>query len=366
MQSFYDNSDVLTGLVRTMDAERILKIVALFLGLIVAAIIVVALRQLQSVMLPLMVALLLSFLLGPFVELLTQRKVPLWAAMIVMVIIVFSVIYLVGLLIYSSSNSFIEEFPKYEARVTVMVQDALTYFEIPHSDVKEYVDQLDWKQAMSDIRIQSVISSTLGTFFGFLSKTIMVILLLLFIIPGRRKMGSKLERIFQNDHRRIKKAQTALDVINTQVQLYLIAKTAVSLATGILATIVLMILGVDFAIMWGFFTFILNFIPTVGSIIATIPPILIAFIQFGFGGELILTVILLTTIQIIMGNMVEPRIMGKQLNLSPLIVILALIFWGWLWGIPGMILAVPLASAFKLVCENINTLKPVAALMEGG
>ncbi len=343
------------------ETDKSLKFIALLLGLIVTAILVVALRQLQSIIRPFLVAVLLSFLLGPFVELLTRKKVPMWLAMVIMVIILFTVLYLIGLLIYSSSNNFIEEFPKYEERVTMMMEDFLNYLNIPTPQAQEYINQLDWKSALMGAKLTTVLSTTLGSFFGFLGKLVMMIILLLFIIPGRNKLGDRLQRMFIE--RRAVKIQSVLESINSGVQLYLIAKTAISLATGILVTVVLLILGVDFAVMWGFFTFLLNFIPTIGSIIATIPPILVCFVQYGFGTKVLLVAILLTAIQLIMGNGVEPRVMGRRLNLSPLVVILSLIFWGWLWGVPGMILATPLASAFKIICENIEPLKPIAILM---
>ena len=130
------------------ESERILKVIAVFLGLIVTAIIVVALKVLKSIMLPLLVAWLLSFVLGPFVELLMRRKIPLWLAIIIMVTSVFLFVYLVGLLIYSSSSSFMDEFPKYEERITILAQDILTHFDIPLPQAKEYISTLNWEEAL--------------------------------------------------------------------------------------------------------------------------------------------------------------------------------------------------------------------------
>ncbi|HDL18350.1 MAG TPA: AI-2E family transporter [Bacteroidetes bacterium] len=142
-------------------------------------------------------------------------------------------------------------------------------------------------------------------------------------------------------------------------------KTLISLATGLIATIILIVFGVDFAVVWGMLTFLLNYIPNIGSIIATAPPILVAFLQFdSFLRPLWITVLLLL-VQMAMGNIIEPKFMGKSLDLSPLVVILFLIFWGFLWGIVGMILAVPIAATIKIVTANFPALRPVSVLMSG-
>jgi predicted PurR-regulated permease PerM len=128
-----------------------------------------------------------------------------------------------------------------------------------------------------------------------------------------------------------------------------------------------MLIGVDFAVTWGAVAFFLNFIPTIGSIVASIPPILLALVQFypNFWPGLI-TALVLVTIQLSMGNGIAPKVMGDQLNLSPVVILLSLLFWGWLWGIVGALLSVPIASAIKIVCDNIQTLHPISVMMGSG
>ena len=128
--------------------------------------------------------------------------------------------------------------------------------------------------------------------------------------------------------------------INRGVQRYLITKTLISLITGILAYLILLLFGVDFPLVWGLLTFLLNYIPNIGSVIATIPPVFVVFVQHGSAFPALWVALLLIGVQSTMGNFVEPRAMGKSLNLSPLVVILSLIFWGFIWGPVGMVLAV--------------------------
>jgi predicted PurR-regulated permease PerM len=130
---------------------------------------------------------------------------------------------------------------------------------------------------------------------------------------------------------------------------------------------VLEFIGVDFAVTWGALAFFLNFIPTVGSILASIPPVLLALVQFYPSlWPAVITLLAVTTIQMGMGNALAPKVMGDQLNLSPVVVLLSLLFWGWLWGIVGALISIPIAAAIKIVCENIKTLHPISVMMGSG
>ena len=151
--------------------------------------------------------------------------------------------------------------------------------------------------------------------------------------------------------------------IEDQVQHYLLIKTFISMLTGFIGGTILIIGGIDFAIFSALLIFILNFIPNFGSIIATLFPLLIGILQYGFSLRVLLVFIGLMLTQFIIGNVVEPRITGKSLNLSPIVILISLILWGYIWGIVGMMLAVPLTSALKIFFQNIPLLKPIAELI---
>ena len=140
-------------------------------------------------------------------------------------------------------------------------------------------------------------------------------------------------------------------------------KVIVSSSTGIIAGLVCMAFGVKFAVFFGFLTFLLNFIPSIGSIIATIPPVLMAMIQFDTFQRPILILIILGLVQMTIGNFIEPKIMGDRLRLNTVTVIFGLVFWGIIWGIPGMLLSVPLLVILKLILEYSDTLSVVARIM---
>jgi AI-2 transport protein TqsA len=156
-----------------------------------------------------------------------------------------------------------------------------------------------------------------------------------------------------------------IENIESRVRQYLITKTLISAATGLLAFLILWGSGVDFPLFWGFVTFLLNFIPSLGSLVAIIFPFTLSLLQFDSLERPLLVLILLSSMQMVMGNILEPKIMAFRLNLSPLVILVSLIFWGWLWGVWGMVLAVPIMSTVKIIAENIEGLQPIAVFMSG-
>ena len=129
--------------------------------------------------------------------------------------------------------------------------------------------------------------------------------------------------------------------------------------------LVFYLFGLDFAILWAFIIFLFNFIPNLGSIISTAFPIIIALIQFDSYFSVLWLAICIIVIKFIMANILEPRLMGRSLNLSPLMVILSLIFWGWLWGVPGMFIAVPILATITIIFENIESLRFISVFLRG-
>ena len=149
-----------------------------------------------------------------------------------------------------------------------------------------------------------------------------------------------------------------------RIKAYVVIKTSTSLLTGLIVGIVLNFMGVDFALLWGLLAFLLNFIPNVGSIIASIPAVLMALLQIGPTGALA-TALVFVVVNTIIGSLVEPKIMGQRMNLSPLVVFLSLVLWGWLWGPIGMLLSVPLTMAIRIMLEGNPSTRPFAVLMAG-
>ncbi|MFQ6109622.1 MAG: AI-2E family transporter [Candidatus Aminicenantales bacterium] len=340
-----------------MRGERVITgsliLIVIFIGGVV-------LRLAKPVLFPFFLAIFLSFVLSPILDFLTRLGIPKVISIIFILIVSFFVIYLLGILFYSSGKAFASEFPKYGQKISSILSSLQERLKLSGSGR----DPLYWVNQLDINKIGSILLSAIGPFFSFLSNLFLIFVFLVFILAGRGKTKEKIRSSFSTS--RSVKIIDVIHKIDSQIQKYLAIKTVVSLFTGAMATVVLIIFGVDFAIVFGFLTFLLNYIPTIGSIIATALPLTIAAFQFQTLWPAFWILIILSGIQITIGNFIEPRLMGKGLGLSPLVVLFSLFFWGWLWGIPGMILAVPIAAIIKIVCSNISSLAFVAALMSKG
>ncbi len=314
----------------------------------------------KPVLFPFSLAVFISFVLAPLLDFLTRLKIPRLISIIFILILTFFIFYLMGSLIYSSGKAFAAGIPKYSQKVDMIISSIQEKYNLSGPEG----GPVDWLKQLDLGKIGSILLNSLGPFLSFISNLFLILIFLIFILAGRGQVIPKIERSFSK-HR----ASTISEVINNidnQIQRYLAIKTVVSFSTGVFALVVLLLFGVDFAIVFGFLTFVLNYIPNIGSIIATAFPVLIAFFQFETILPAIWILLILISIQMVMGNVVEPRIMGEGLDLSPLVVLFFLFFWGWLWGIPGMILAVPIAAVIKIVCSNIPDLNFIAVFMSRG
>jgi AI-2 transport protein TqsA len=309
-------------------------------------------------------AVFISYMLNPLITFFERRRVPTVLSILIALVITFLVLNLFGMLIYTSIKAFASEFPRYSSRITILLQNLLDYLNIPREALTNQVSEGERFHLLDQIRqlsLHKLILNTLGSMLNFMSNTFLVLLFLLFILIGRNQLIRKVEFAFKDDDSN--RISEMIKNINRQIQNYLIAKGFTSSATGFLFFVVLSAFQVEFAIIWGILAFLLNFIPNIGSIIATALPLLIAFIQFGSISNVIWLSVFLIGIQMIIGNFIDPRIVGRRLNLSPLVVLFSLIFWGWLWGIIGMFLAVPISVIIKIIFENTDSLKFISMLM---
>jgi len=317
----------------------------------------VFLRLAKSVLIPFVLALFFYFILSPVLDFMTRLKIPKVLAVVVILLITFFVLYLLGVMFYSSGKSFAAEFPKYGQKFSSMLRSLLSGFKLPN--VKW--DPLAWVDSLDISQVGSLLLSSLGTFFSFFANLFLILIFLIFMLAGRGKLNIKIKNSL-SPHRSSQLVKI-IEHIDREIQKYLAIKTVICLASGIFTTVVLLIFGVDFAIALGFITFLLNYIPNIGAFIAKILPFFIALVQFEHFWPAFWILVILTVFDAIVSMVIEPRIMGHGLGLSPLFILFALFFWGWLWGIPGMILAVPLMAILKIISHNFPSLKFLEALM---
>jgi predicted PurR-regulated permease PerM len=218
-----------------------------------------------------------------------------------------------------------------------------------------------WSQSLDGGKVANFLLRSLNQVFSFFSTFILIFIFLMFMLAGRGKLKLKVEQAFS--HHRAAKINQVIDNIDRQVQRYLVIKTGIGFLSGALTLVVLLAFGVDFALLFGFLTFLLNFIPSLGSIVSMGLAAVFAAFQFGGLFPALWILVLLVSLDTVVSSVLEPKLMGQGLGLSPLAVLFSLFFWGWLWGIPGMILAVPIMAVIKIVCANIPALMPIAVIM---
>ncbi|MGE5343278.1 MAG: AI-2E family transporter [Candidatus Omnitrophota bacterium] len=345
---------------QTGKAQDFLQI-KLFLGFLTAVVVFFIFQLLKDIFIPLFMALFLYFLLNGAVERLVKLKVPRAVVLICLLILIFVLFYFLGVLMFASVSSFIEKFPAYSKKMAETVSGLADKIKIPGVDLNAYIQRTDWSKGIDTSAVTSVLSSWFGSFSAFVGQVILVLLFLTFMLTGKGTLTGRFSGAFADDssHR----IQTLFDSIENQVRRYLVIKTSLCLITAVVSGVILAIGGFDFVLFSVLLIFILNFIPEVGSIIATLVPIVFGILEFGFSLRVLFVLVALMVFQFLLGNILEPKITGRGLNLSPIVILIALIFWSYIWGIVGAILAVPLTAALKIFLENMPTLNPLANLI---
>lgn len=272
-------------------------------------------------------------------------------------IVIFSILVLMGLtgfVIGSSANSFVEKIPFYHQqfnKVWVNLSEWLSGFGI----VEEGYNPLE---DISPNKMLPYASSFFASFGNALAESIIVFIFFIFMIFEAETFSKKVKFVSSDTT-----AQTHMTF--KKLRRYFGIKTLTSLATGISITIALLILGVDFPVLWGFLAFVLNFIPSIGSLMAAIPAVLLAFVQLGPFGALI-TIIIYFVLNTLIGNIIEPQLMGKNLGISPLIVFISMIFFGYILGPIGMLIATPLTIVIKVILDSRHITRNLGIMLGDG
>lgn len=317
-------------------------------------IVIAGVRAAGAFFLPLLVAMFIAVVSTPVLAGLERMKVPRLLAIVLTVLL--DVAALAGLvaLIASSLSGFHEAVPRYQlavAELLLTTVDALRERSVPiESDGVALLGDPAW--------IMRALADLLRELTEVVSNALLVVLLVVFMLFEMAPMRAKLAVLLGSPSRHL----PALAATAAKVQRYLVVKTLLSTLTGVLFGVWLGLLGLDFTLLWALAAFLFNFIPTVGPAIATIPPVLIALLTLGPGGALAVAVGCLV-INVVVGNVLEPRMMGEALGLSTLVVFASMLFWGWLWGPVGALLAVPLTMLLRDALALGPTTRWLAALL---
>lgn len=317
-------------------------------------------KILSSVMLPVITAILLAFVFKRVPEKLSKLKIPYILSCIIIIILLVIIIFSFSSLLFSSLTTIISEYPKYESKFMSIYKILADNFHLQFDDGKSFIDNV-WQILKVREFVQKAAFFMSSGIMTFAKSVVVVILLFSFLLIELGSFSKRFHSAFSNTNNNI---SSISETIVNETSHYIFIKFIISLTTGILVFILAKIIGLDFAIVWGFTAFLMNFIPTFGSIISTVLTTLFALLQFyPHFGKVWIVFAGMILFNFVLGNIIEPRVEGKELGLSPFVILISLSLWGWIWGFVGMIFAVPLTVIIKIICENIDYLKPIATIL---
>jgi predicted PurR-regulated permease PerM len=319
------------------------------------------LKAAASVLLPFTIALLLAFVMMPLIRFFQTRHIPLLFSIFLVLVIIIAGLYFMGVVLFSSVRNILVLYPRYENRLTEIYVWIARVFDLSYNEQLTFIENI-WGQLGIRNWIRETTFSLSNTSISFLQNAFMVSIFVVFMLIEAAHFKEKIDMAFE-DTQSGQIIKIGNDLI-IQVSRYLSIKFIISLATGAIVAALLSLNKVEFALVWGAIQFILNFIPSLGSIVAGVLTSVFALVQFWPDpGPIVITAFIMLGVNMIIGNVLEPKIMGDNMGISPIVVLLSLTVWGWLWGFAGMILAVPMMVIIKIICENISYLEPLSIML---
>lgn len=328
-----------------------------FLVVTAAFIIVVAgMREAKSLLIPFLLSLFIAVNCSPPLMWLRKKGLSNGFAMlcVIALVVIFGII--VGVIVGGSINDFRQDLPEYQERLTLIMTAAFNRL----GQFGFAIDVTQIRESFDPSAALSMAGNTLASLGNMMTNAFLILLTVVFILAEEVGFTEKLKYLGDN-----RKTIAAIDQFTSGLYRYMAIKTTMSLLTGLLILVWLWTLGVDYFVLWGLLAFLLNFVPTLGSIIAAVPAVLLALVQLGVG-EAVLVGLGFVMVNFVMGNMIEPRLMGRGLNLSTLVVFLSLVFWGWVLGSIGMLLSIPLTMTVKIALESFDETRWLGVMLGSG
>jgi len=314
----------------------------------------------QDFIIPIILAILIWFLIKelrllfskiPFVG----QKSPTWLLTILSTLILFIIFGFVINILADNFNKLSNNIPEYEKGLEHFNLQMINKYNLDFSSaINKFIGNYDFSDLLKQV---------LNSLTNLFSNALLIGFYVLFMFFEETIFTKKLASIYKNDAKKFSEINQTLSKINEAITTYVSLKTLVSILTGVLSYIALVIIGIDTPFFWAFLIFILNYIPTVGSLIATTFPATIALLQFGDLTHFFVTLGIIGAIQLVIGNFIEPKLMGNSLNISSFVVILSLTFWGMIWGVTGMFLSVPITVILIILFAQFKTTKSIAVLL---
>jgi len=336
-----------------------MKVQNLFLGFIASMFLLYFLYLAQSLIIPFVIALFIWYIIiSTKTAIQTIRiakiKIPDWIATTLALIIFILVAWIFITFINSTLADVLKSAPDYQNKFQILVNKIINHWPV--------AQEVNLKKMLSWLNLSNIATTTASLLTSIASFTGMIFIYVVFLLLEYKTFKIKFINLFKE--RKTKKEAVKLMVhISQDVNTYLKIKTFTSLLTAVLSYLVLITFGIQFAPFWALLVFILNYIPNIGSLIAVTLPIIFAIIQIGNFYTILFLLLTLFVIQFIIGNIVEPKLMGKSLNLSPLVILISLVIWGNIWGVVGMFLSVPIMVIINIILSYFPSTKSIAMLL---
>ena len=327
--------------------------------MIVVVLTLFLIQQGKDLFIPLVIALIGVYLIKVLERFIAGLKIRGWGvpppvALVFAFLAVIGLSYLFFSIIADNALKVAEIAPRYQHRLLRIQAEAFLWAGLEQPPAL--------REFLRDVDIPGVLTLLATNLAALLKTATLILIFAVFLLIESRAIEPKIRALFPDEHRRMR-VESLMRRIDEDIQTYFGVKTLVSLVTALLSYGVMRIIGLDFAEFWALLVFILNYIPTIGSIFATILPALLALVQFDSFVPFFVVVVGITLIQQALGSFIEPNIMGMRLNLSPLIVIISLILWGMIWGVVGMFLCVPITVIIVIILANFPATRWVAVLL---
>lgn len=306
-------------------------------------VIIAGIKMASQIVVILFLAIFISSIFSTLLNVFQKRRIPKIFSYFIILLIISTLSLMLIYVINISLKDFITNFPSYEEKFKTSVLNILHY-------AQNAGFEIDKAKIMETLNFGSFFGFTtniIGSIGSFLSKFLLVVIGVAFILAESKSFQTKLKVIFRNNSKKLEH----FNLFSFNIQKYFLVKSFTSFLTGFIITIVLIFFGVDYPILWGVIAILFNFIPVVGSIIASIPAILLTFMNLDLNTT-IWVIVLYVVINISISNILEPKLMGRELGLSPLVIFFSLIFWGYILGIVGMFLAVPITMTLKIAFDS--------------
>ena len=320
-------------------------------------VVVYGMRSAAPILLPSALALFLTVLSLPVMLWLRERRVPAWISVALTVLMNVGLIGLLVMIVSQSVSELQAQLPRY---IRLFQELQISWFNFIESRTDIVVSEVLTTDLVDPLAFIDFARGAVGRVAQFVSMTFLVFLIMAFMLSEAMVFPAKFRFISGPATRN----EDRLQKVVKEIQTYLGIKTVVSLATGLLLGGWAWLAGLDFPILLGLVAFLLNYVPTVGSILAALPALFLSLILFGTLGHAVLVLVGYVVVNTVFGNILEPTLMGRRLGLSTLVVILSLLFWGWAWGPLGALLSVPLTVVVKIWLENTKDLRWVAVLLD--